>query len=433
MRIVLSVVLLAALASDRTASAQTAAGLDTARIEKLTGAKGALDEKEGVFKVSVPRTDLSVTAAGVRITPPMGLTSWAAFKRAGAHTIVMGDLVLLEDQVNPVMSTALDEGLDVTALHNHFFWDTPKVMFMHIGGMADEAKLATAVGKVLAKMVDTAGGKGAIQRADIDPSRTTLDPRKVEALLGAKGTLSAGVYKVIIGRMARMHGHEMGAAMGVNTWAAFAGTDERAVVDGDFAMLESELQEVLKALRRAGIDVVAIHHHMTGEEPRIVFLHYWGVGRTEDLARGLRRALDQTKHDQRASGETVVFVCEHGSVKSLMAREWFNRLARERNISLRAVSRGLTPDPSVPVVVATYLESEGFDVREFEPAALTSADLSGAVRVVALGADTSSVTGSAGVPIEGWDDIPPANGQYKGTSDAIRTRVEALLSTLTPR
>jgi hypothetical protein len=278
-----------ARASSAAQGNEPAVGLDTARIEKLTGAKGALDAKEGVFKVSVPRADLSVTAAGVRITPP-------AFKRAGEHTVVMGDLVLLEDQVNPVMSIALDEGLEVTALHNHFFWDTPKVMFMHIGGAAGEAKLATAVGRVFAKMADTAAGKGAIPRAEIDPSRTTLDPQKIEAMLGATGTLSAGVYKVVIGRIASLHGHEMGAAMGVNTWAAFAGTDEHAVVDGDFAMLESELQEVLRALRAAGIYVVAIHHHMTGEEPRIVFLHYWGVGRTEDLARGLRRALNQTKH-----------------------------------------------------------------------------------------------------------------------------------------
>jgi protein-tyrosine-phosphatase len=422
-------VLLSALFTCSPARAQTA-GLDTALIETLTGAKGALDPKEGVFKVSVPRTDLAVTAAGVRITPPMGLTSWAAFKRAGEHTVVMGDLVLLEDQVNPVMSTALDEGLEVTALHNHFFWDTPKVMFMHIGGTADEAKLATAVGRVFAKIADTAGGKGSVPRAEIDPARTTLDPQKIAAVLGTQGTLAAGVYKVVIGRTARMHGHEMGAAMGVNTWAAFAGTDERAVVDGDFAMRESELQGVLKALRGAGIDVVAIHHHMTGEEPRIVFLHYWGVGRTEELARGLRRALDETKHDQRASADTVVFVCEHGSVKSLMAQEWFNRLARERGVSLRAVSRGTAPDSSVPAAVSDYLRGEGFDVSGFQPAALASGDLDGAVRVVALGADTSSVTAGAHVPVEGWNDIPPARGEYKRTSDAIRARVEALLSTL---
>jgi hypothetical protein len=276
-----------------------AQGLDTARIEKLTGAKGALDEKEGVFKVSVPRTDLAVTAAGVRMTPPLGLTSWAAFKRAGDQAVVMGDLVLLEDQVNPVMSAALDQGLEVTALHNHFFWDTPKVMFMHIGGMGDEASLATAVGRVFARMAETAGGKGESPRADVDPARTSLDPKKIEAILGAKGTIAGGVYKVVIGRTTRMHGHEMAAAMGVNTWAAFAGSDEQAVVDGDFAMLEPELQGVLKALRRAGILIVAIHHHMTGEEPRILFLHYWGFGRTEDLAKGLRSALDQTRHEAR--------------------------------------------------------------------------------------------------------------------------------------
>jgi hypothetical protein len=269
-------------------------GLDTARIEALTGAKGALDAAEGVFKVSVPRSDLAVTAAGVRMTPPLGLTSWAAFKRAGAHTVVMGDLVLLEDQVNPVMSAALDAGLEVTALHNHFFWDTPKVMFMHVGGAGDQAALAEAVGRVLARMRETAGGKGEVLRADIDPARTTLDPTRIEALLGAKGTLAGGVYKVVIGRITRAHGHDMGAAMGVNTWAAFAGSDEQSVVDGDFAMRESELQGVLKALRAARIAVVAIHHHMTGEDPRIVFLHYWGVGRTEDLARGLRAALDRT-------------------------------------------------------------------------------------------------------------------------------------------
>lgn len=279
------------------AQAPPAAGLDIARIEALTGAKGALDEKEGVFKVSVPRADLAVTAAGVRITPPMGLTSWAAFTRAGDRTVVMGDLVLLEDQVNAVMSVAFEHGLEVTALHNHFFWDTPKVMFMHIGGVGDEAALAGAVGRVFAKISETAGGKGETPRAEIDPARTTLDPGKIEAVLGRKGSLGGGVYKLVIGRPARMHGHEMAGAMGVNTWAAFAGSDDRAVVDGDFATLESELQGVLKALRRAGIQIVAIHHHMTGEEPRILFLHYWGVGRTEDLAKGLRAALDQTRPD----------------------------------------------------------------------------------------------------------------------------------------
>jgi hypothetical protein len=287
--------LLAFAAITRPAIAAESAKLDTAKIEELTGAKGKLDEKEGAFKVSVPRSDLSVTAAGVRLTPPMGLTSWAAFKRVGAHTMVMGDTVLLEDQVNPVMSVALDNGLEVTALHNHFLWDTPKVMFMHIGGMGDEAKLAAAVGKVFAKIKDTSGGKGEVPTADIDPAKTSLAPEKIDAVLGTKGELKDGVYKVVIGRTTKMHGETMGNTMGVNTWAAFVGSDDRAVVDGDFAMLEPELQGVLKALRGAGISIVAIHQHMTGETPRILFLHYWGVGPTPALAKGLKTALDTQK------------------------------------------------------------------------------------------------------------------------------------------
>jgi hypothetical protein len=269
--------------------------LDKEKIEQLTGAKGKLDEKEGVFKVSVPRSDLQVTASGVHMTPAMGLTSWAAFEQHGKEAMVMGDLVLLEDQVNPVMSTALDSGLEVTALHNHFFWDSPKVMFMHIGGHGSEETLAKAVGAVFAKLKDTSGGKGETLSADIDPSKSTLEPAKIESILGHKGDLKDGVYKVTIGRKAKMHGAAIGTSMGVNTWAAFAGSDEKAVVDGDFAMLESELQGVLKALRAGGIDVVAIHQHMTNEEPRTMFLHYWGIGSTEALAKTLKSALSTQK------------------------------------------------------------------------------------------------------------------------------------------
>jgi len=268
--------------------------LDTARIEELTGAKGSLNEKEGVFKVSVPRSDLAVTAAGVKITPPMGLTSWAAFKKTGMDTVVMGDIVLLEDQVNPVMSVALDSGLEVTALHNHFLWDSPRVMFMHIGGMGDERQLAAAVGKVFARIKETSGGKGDVPRADIDPAGSALDTKVIDAALGSSGDLKDGVYKITLGRETTMHGGSIGSAMGVNTWVAFAGTDDNAVADGDFAMLEPELQGVLKALRGANIDVVAIHQHMTGESPRVMFLHYWGVGRAADIAKGLRAALDRT-------------------------------------------------------------------------------------------------------------------------------------------
>lgn len=295
-------VLSASLLSTAIAAAPTAApSMNTARIEELTGAKGAYDAKEGAFKVSAPRADLSVTVGGVKLTPPMGLTSWAAFKKTGGKTVVMGDMVLLEDQVNPVMSVALDNGLEVTALHNHFLGDNPKVMFMHIGGMGDEERLASAVGKVLAKIASPEGSPDS-PRPEIDPAKTSLDPKKIDAILGASGDLKNGVYKVTIGRETAMHGASMGSTMGVNTWAAFAGSDDLAVVDGDFAMLEPELQSVLKALRGAGIEIVAIHQHMSGETPRILFLHYWGIGPTEGLAKGLRAALDVTRSKGKAAG-----------------------------------------------------------------------------------------------------------------------------------
>src|SRR5438094_7441094 len=165
--------------------------LDTAKIEQLTGVKGELSEKEGVFKVSAPRTDLQVTAAGVKMNPAMGLTSYAAFMKVGAKTMIMGDTTLLEDQVNPVMNVALDNGLEVTAHHNHFFWDSPKVMFMHIGGMGDEAKLAEAVGKVFATLKQ----KGDVPIADIDPAKSTIDPARLDAAFGKKGEFKDGVYK----------------------------------------------------------------------------------------------------------------------------------------------------------------------------------------------------------------------------------------------
>jgi Domain of Unknown Function (DUF1259) len=270
--------------------------LDTAAIKRLTGVKGELSAKEGVFKVSVPRSDLDITVAGVKTTPPLGLTSWAAFQKAGEQVMVMGEMVMLEDQVNPVMTVALENGLEVTALHNHFFRDTPKGMFVHIGGMGDEAKFAGAVGKVFTTIKNTSGGRGEVPRVELSLAQTSLDPKTVEDILGMKGQLASGVHKVTIGRTTTTHGHEVGNTMGVKTWAAFAGSDENAIVDGDFIMSEREVQPVLKALRGAGIHIVALHQHMIEESPRTVFLHYWGVGPTRELAKGLKAALDtQTK------------------------------------------------------------------------------------------------------------------------------------------
>ncbi len=270
-----------------------ASNLNTARIEELTHLKGKLNEKEGVFKVTYPRSDLNVVSNGVKITPAMGLTAWTSFVKMGNHVMVMGDIVMTEGQVNDVMSVALNNSLEVTALHNHFFGDTPKIMFMHISGMGDEEKLASAVGAVFDTLKSTTTNK--FQSAALDPAKTKLDPKKIDEVMGTSGELNSGVYKLTIGRTTKMSGQSVGNGMGVNTWAAFVGSDRKAVVDGDFAMLESELQNVLKTLRKNNINIVAIHNHMTTEDPRLVFLHFWGICSTIDLAKGLKAALDTQK------------------------------------------------------------------------------------------------------------------------------------------
>jgi hypothetical protein len=273
-----------------------------AAIDRGTGAQGTYTAAEDVYRVAFPRTDVPVTVDGRALHPFQGLTSWAAFtpEGHGGQLMVMGDLVLFEDELNPVMSVALDNGLEVTALHNHFFFDSPRVMFMHIGGTGTAEKLATAVGQALQKVkeIRKANSKPVLAfGGPAIPATNSITADPLDTILGVKGQVNSGMYKISIGRPASMHGHTVGNQMGVNTWAAFAGSDEAAVVDGDFAMVESELQAVLTTLRRAGIHIVAIHNHMTHEEPQYVFLHYWGKGRAQDLARALRAAADTQKTD----------------------------------------------------------------------------------------------------------------------------------------
>jgi hypothetical protein len=211
--------------------------------------------------------------------------------------MVMGDTVLLEDEVNPAMSAALDAGLEVTALHNHFFFDQPKIYFMHIGGMGDTTRMARAVKAVYDRIGQVRSGQVTPASAfpgDI-PTTSSISAAPIEEVFGTKSQSSNGMVKVVIGRKTTMHGVDVGNEMGVNTWAAFAGSDQQAVVDGDFAMRESELQTVLKTMRAGGINIVAIHQHMTEETPRVMFLHYWGKGKAVDLAKAVKHAVD-TQH-----------------------------------------------------------------------------------------------------------------------------------------
>lgn len=279
-----------------------AASLDPNRVGALLGGKGEAAGRS--VKVSFPRTEVPVEVDGWTMPPFMGLTSWVTFapgEKPGVEAMIMGDLVCFEDEVSPVMSALLEGGVEVTALHNHFFWDKPKVFFMHVGGEGNVEKMAGAVKAALAAQ-KTARAKGAPtgrSAAKPLPATNAIDAAKLEAVFGVKPATKDGMAKVVMGRRATAAcGCAVGKAEGVNTWAAFAGTDDDAVVDGDFAVTEGELQPVLRALRAANVDVVAIHHHMAGESPRILFLHYWGRGKASELAATIKHTLDLTAWDR---------------------------------------------------------------------------------------------------------------------------------------
>ncbi len=273
------------------------ATLDTARITAITGLNGTLNAAEGDYKVSKPRTDVPIQVDGWTMPPFMGVTSWAAFKPAmPGQVMVMGDLVLFEDEVNAVMSAALDHGLEVTALHNHFFYSDPAVYFMHIGGMGPLETMAGGVKAALDASAKVRAAKAQPAKTFGDaalPATSAVPADALDAVFGAKGTRNSGMEKFVFGRTVTMMGGVTAAGdMGVNTWAAFAGTADNALVDGDFVCKETELQKVLQTLRSRGINIVAIHSHMIEETPRMIFLHYWGRGQAADLAKAVKAALD---------------------------------------------------------------------------------------------------------------------------------------------
>jgi hypothetical protein len=251
------------------------------------------DFKTGVLKVNIPRSDLKITVQGVATPTPFGFGGWVALTKASdGSDVLMGDLVLSQEEVNPVMSALLDHGIDVTALHNHFFWDDPHVYYMHVHGMGKAADLAQRVKPGL----DLIGHVKPAGTSPMDAGAKPMDIAKIAKIVGHEGEQSGAVYKITVGRddiNMKDHGAAINSRMGLNTWAAFYGSDDDAVVAGDVAMLESELSPVLKTLRSNGIDVVAIHHHMTGEQPLVIFLHYWGRGPAEKLANAFKATLGE--------------------------------------------------------------------------------------------------------------------------------------------
>ncbi len=275
------------------ASAAQEVPADYQAVMKTLGKSG--DFKDHVLKVNIPRNDVRVTIGGRPAPTPFGFGGWIALTKGdGGQDVLMGDLVLTEDEVNPVMSAALSAGLDVTALHNHFFWDTPRMYYMHVHGMGSAADLATRI-KPAIDLIDQAGKRAQPATAAPAPAAGTLDNAALASIIGAAGETTGPVFKITMGRpdiSLREHGALINARMGLNTWAAFTGTDADAMVAGDIAMLEGEVTPVLKALRAGGLNAVALHHHMTGVSPVVIFVHYYGTGAAPALAKGVRAAVD---------------------------------------------------------------------------------------------------------------------------------------------
>lgn len=267
--------------------------LDISRIEQVTGMKGT--EKNGEYKITVPQNDLNIIVDGFKIIPAMGLGSWAAFTPCGDTAMVMGDIIVTETDLKPVQQEVIRQGFSITAIHNHFVRNRPNVMYMHIDGKGKVENLAASVKAIFDKVKEVRGKDPKASPAD--SVTNTLNIALLDSIMGHKGEMSKGVYKYTIGRpdiTLQEHGIPVSTFMGFNTWAAWQGTPEKAAVCGDFTMLESEVAPVIKALVENGIEVVAVHNHMVHEEPRIFFLHYWGVGNAATLAKGLKAALNQT-------------------------------------------------------------------------------------------------------------------------------------------
>lgn len=267
---------------------------DYQQVMKIVGKQG--DYKANVLKVNIPRNDLHMQIAGFSVPTPFGFGGWFAMTKGdGGEEVMMGDLVLIQDEVNPVMSSLLDHGLEMTALHNHFFWDEPRVFFMHIHGHGKALDLANDL-KPAIDLIGQNKPAGAGQTTTPTPKQSALDTEKIAKIVGHAGEQNGPVYKITLGRddlTVKEMGATINARMGLNTWAAFFGSNDDAAVAGDIAMLETEVQPTLRALRSHGLDVVAIHHHMINSRPVIIFLHYWGRGPADKLAVGFKAAMDE--------------------------------------------------------------------------------------------------------------------------------------------
>lgn len=285
-----SVLVFGSLVAMIAGASAVAADMDWSKVDQALGRKGA-EQAGGVHRYGIPRSDLKVTVDGVTIKPPLALGGWLAFEPMGSSAMVMGDLVLTDTEISPVMKKLLDEGLEVSAIHNHLLRTSVPVFYMHVGGRGDPAKLAQSLHAALAL------SKTPLMQspAATPPPAVDLDTAALEKTVGAKGSANGGVYQFAIPRAETITeaGMAVPASMGTGTSINFQPTGGgKAAITGDFVLLGSEVAPVMKALRQHGIEVTALHSHMIDESPRLYFMHFWANDDAQKLAAGVRAALD---------------------------------------------------------------------------------------------------------------------------------------------
>jgi hypothetical protein len=267
-------------------------------IEAALGKKGRYVETESVHTTPLPRNDLKVTIKGEAVPISFGFGGWVSFKKTtdGKSAMVMSDTVLLEEEVNSLIDAAHQNGLEIGAIHNHFFYEQPKIFYMHIHGMGSVADLAKKFAATIKDAKIFPANQPPASPAPTETAKEIFDLPALDGIVKYTGTVNGKTYKYTVGRQdltVMDMGVEMTPSIGLNSWASFAGTKESAHIAGDIAMLEHEVNPVIKTLRQNNLEVVALHNHMLFDQPRIIFLHYYGKGAATTLAQGFRSALDQ--------------------------------------------------------------------------------------------------------------------------------------------
>lgn len=267
-------------------------GLDVSKIKKHTNLQGNLNPREHTFIIQVPRHDLAVTVSNMKLTSDLGLTSWVAFKKESGKVILTGELVLTEDQINPVINTTIRNNLYISSLHNHFLWENPRIMFMHIKGIGTEQSLTKAINQIFATIKTTSGGNGNLPYAEFDAAESNVNARLINNILGMRGIGQNGVYKITVPTKIILPDKTKARVPDLSTWVAFSGNNREALVNGDLVLTAAALQPVLSTLIKADIHIVGIHQQLVGGNFHLMSLHILGAGKTRKLAQNLRTVFD---------------------------------------------------------------------------------------------------------------------------------------------